>query len=141
MDVLERIRQRASAARKHVVLPEGEDDRTIVAARMCREQGVARVTLVGAETKIRERAAALGADLGDTPVVEPKESPRLEEYARILYERRRAKGVTMDEARRTAHRWRIRQPPDYDTRNRSIIRTQLARGGYRLAAVLRAIWP
>ena len=46
-----------------------------------------------------------------------------------------------DEARRTAHRWRIRQPPDYDTRNRSIIRTQLARGGYRLAAVLRAIWP
>jgi phosphate acetyltransferase len=102
MDALERIRQRAAAARKHVVLPEGEDDRTILAARMCREQNLARVTLVGAAAKIRDRAAALGVDLGDTPVVEPKESPKLEEYARILYERRRAKGVTADEARRIA---------------------------------------
>src|SRR5204863_29668 len=61
-----------------------------------------RVTLVGSAAKIRERAAALGVDLGDTPVVEPKESPKLEEYARLLYERRRAKGVTADEARRIA---------------------------------------
>ncbi len=102
MDVLERIRQRAAAARKHVVLPEGEEDRTIRAAAMCRERGVARVTLVGSAAKVRERAAALGVDLGDAPVVEPKESPKLEDYARLLYERRRAKGVTMDEARRAA---------------------------------------
>lgn len=101
MDALERIRQRAAAAHKHVVLPEGEDDRTIQAAAMCRQLRLARVTLVGGEAKIRERAAAIGADLGDTPIVEPKESPRFEEYARIFYERRRAKGVTMDEARRT----------------------------------------
>lgn len=46
-----------------------------------------------------------------------------------------------DEMRRTAHRWRIQQPPGYDDRNRPIVRTQLAKGGYRLAAVLRAIWP
>ena len=102
MDVLERIRQRAVGARKHVVLPEGEDDRTIQAARMCREQRLASVTLIGSEAKIRERASALGVDLGDTPVVEPKDSPKLKEYARLLYERRRAKGVTADEARRIA---------------------------------------
>ncbi len=102
MNVLERIRQRAAAAHKHIALPEGEDDRTIRASAMCREQGVARVTLVGSAAKIRERAAALGVDLGDTPVVDPKESPKLESYSALLYERRRAKGVTLDEARRLA---------------------------------------
>jgi phosphate acetyltransferase len=102
MNTLERIRQRAAAAQKHVVLPEGEDDRTIRAAAMIREQGVARVTLLGAEQKIRDRAGALGVSLGGTPVVEPKRSEHLERYASILYERRRAKGVTMDEARRLA---------------------------------------
>jgi phosphate acetyltransferase len=102
MDVLERIRQRAVEANKHIVLPEGEDDRTIQAAAMLRERRLARVTLVGSEEKIRSRSAALGAALGDTPIVEPKRSADLERYAAILYERRRAKGVTMDEARRLA---------------------------------------
>jgi hypothetical protein len=46
-----------------------------------------------------------------------------------------------DEARRTPHRWRIQQPQDYDARSRARVRTQLAKGGYRLAATLRAIWP
>jgi phosphate acetyltransferase len=102
MSVLENIRRRAVQARKHIVLPEGEDDRTIHAAGLCRAQSLARVTLVGSEAKIHERARELGVDLGSTVVVDPKTSPRLEEYSRILYERRRAKGLTMDEARRTA---------------------------------------
>jgi hypothetical protein len=46
-----------------------------------------------------------------------------------------------DETGRTPHRWRIEQPQGYDDRARPIVRTQLAKGGYRLAAVLRAIWP
>lgn len=46
-----------------------------------------------------------------------------------------------DDAGRVAHRWRIQQPPGYDERSRTIVRTQLAKGGYRLAAVLKAIWP
>jgi hypothetical protein len=46
-----------------------------------------------------------------------------------------------DEAKRTAHRWLIEQPSDYDARARPLMRQQLAAGGYRLAAVLRAIWP
>jgi hypothetical protein len=45
-----------------------------------------------------------------------------------------------DEAGRTPHRWRIQQPPGYDERSRARIRIQLAKGGYRLAALLRAIW-
>ena len=46
-----------------------------------------------------------------------------------------------DETGRTPHRWRIEQPSGYDDRSRVRIRTQLAKGGYRLAALLRAVWP
>jgi S1/P1 Nuclease len=46
-----------------------------------------------------------------------------------------------DESERTAHRWRIQQPPGYDNAARQIVPEQLAKGGYRLAAVLQAIWP
>lgn len=57
------------------------------------------------------------------------------------------RGVTIvgylgpDESGRIAHRWRIRQPPDYDDRARALVRQQLAKAGYRLAGVLNAIWP
>lgn len=46
-----------------------------------------------------------------------------------------------DNAKRTAHRWSIEQPDGYDDRARAVIRQQLAAGGYRLAAVLKSIWP
>jgi len=46
-----------------------------------------------------------------------------------------------DESGRTPHRWRIQQPAGYDERSREQVRMQLAKGGYRLAALLRAIWP
>ncbi|MBK6314661.1 MAG: phosphate acetyltransferase [Blastocatellia bacterium] len=100
MDVLSQIRQRAVAANTHIVLPEGDDDRTIRAASLIRAQSLARITLIGNEQTIRERAAALGVSFGDTPIVDPKSSPKLEDYAKLFYELRRSKGVTMDEARR-----------------------------------------
>ena len=46
-----------------------------------------------------------------------------------------------DDAGRTPHRWRIEQPAGYDDRSRASIRIQLAKGGYRLAAILKAVWP
>jgi S1/P1 Nuclease len=46
-----------------------------------------------------------------------------------------------DEAGRVPHRWRIEQPAGYDDRSRARIRIQLAKGGYRLAAILKGIWP
>ena len=49
--------------------------------------------------------------------------------------------VGPDAEKRNAHRWSIEQPSDYDARARPLIRQQLAMGGYRLAAVLKAIWP
>jgi hypothetical protein len=46
-----------------------------------------------------------------------------------------------DAAKRTAHRWLIEQPADYDDRARRIVPVQLAKAGHRLAATLKAIWP
>jgi hypothetical protein len=63
-------------------------------------------------------------------------------YARDVH-----RGVTIveylgqDEAGRTPHRWRIEQPPGYDGRARGLVRQQLAKAGYRLAATLTAVWP
>ena len=46
-----------------------------------------------------------------------------------------------DEAGRTPHRWRIEQPAGYDDRSRARVRLQLAKGGYRLSALLKSVWP
>lgn len=101
MDVLSQIRQRAADSNTHIVLPEGHDDRTIRAAALIRGQALARITLIGNEQTIRDRASAIGSSLGDSLIVDPKSSPKLEQYAKLFYEARRSKGITMDEARRT----------------------------------------
>jgi len=100
MDILQRLRGRAAVPPQHIVLPEGEDDRTIVAAARVIEERIARVTLLGDEEKVRSRAAALGVSLTNIPVIDHRRSPDLERYAHMFYETRRAKGVTLDEARR-----------------------------------------
>ena len=56
MTILERIRQRAAADQQHIVLPEGEDPRTVVAASICARERIARVTVLGSEEKIRASA-------------------------------------------------------------------------------------
>ena len=53
MNILERLRQRAAADPQHIVLPEGEDPRTVIAASICARERIARVTLIGSEEKIR----------------------------------------------------------------------------------------
>src|SRR5882672_7349671 len=98
MDILKKLRARAATRQQHIVLPEGEDDRTIVAASKITEERLAKITLLGDEEKIRSRAGALGVSLTNVPVLDHRKSPDLERYAREFYELRRARGVTMEEA-------------------------------------------
>lgn len=100
MNVLERIRQRARAHPRHIVLPEGEDERTLRAAAACVAERIARVTLIGREEVIRQKADQLGVNLHHIPIVDPARSQDLDEYAQLYYELRRAKGIAPDEARR-----------------------------------------
>lgn len=99
MQVLERIRARAASAPKHIVLPEGEDERTIRAASLCLQERLARLTLLGAEEMIRDKASKIGVALTGVSIIDPRKSPERELYAARYHEARRAKGVTLDEAR------------------------------------------
>jgi len=100
MQVLERIRARAASGPKHIVLPEGEDERTIRAASLCVQGRLANLTLIGAEDVIREKATKIGAALTGVSILDHRRSPDREQYAARYHEARRAKGVTLDEARR-----------------------------------------
>jgi phosphate acetyltransferase len=98
MQVLERIRARAASDPKHIVLPEGEDERTIRAASLCVAERIARVTLIGREEAIRSKASQMGLALTGVSLIDHRRAPERERYAMRYHEARRAKGVTLDEA-------------------------------------------
>jgi phosphate acetyltransferase len=99
MQVLERIRARAASDPKHIVLPEGEDERTIRAASLCMAERIARVTLIGREEVIRNNAAQTGLALTGVSILDHKRAKERDRYVMRYHELRRAKGVTLDEAR------------------------------------------
>src|SRR5882762_2618447 len=99
MDILERIRQRAAAKLQHIVLPEGNDPRIVIAAAMCARNRIARITLLGDEATIRETAQREEADLGGVEVVDHRRAPDFEKIGALFHEMRRAKGLMADEAR------------------------------------------
>lgn len=99
MDILERIRQRAASRPQHIVLPEGNDPRTVVAAADCSRRRIARITLLGNEEKIRATARDKQLDLGGVVIIDHLRTPEFEKMAALLHELRRAKGLMADEAR------------------------------------------
>ena len=88
------IIERAKADRRHIVLPEGNDDRILRAADQLLLRGVADLTVLGVERDIRARAAALGLTLPDVRIVDPLTSPYREEFAGTYHDLRKHKGVT-----------------------------------------------
>ena len=91
--------ERARANRKHIVLPEATDDRILEAAAILLRRGVADLTLLGEETKVRARASALGLDLDAAAVVSPTDPELVERFAAAYAEARAHKGMTVDKAR------------------------------------------
>jgi phosphate acetyltransferase len=101
MDILEQIRRRAAARLQHIVLPEGNDPRTVIAAAACAQRRIARITLLGDEARIRDTAQTEGVDLGGVEVIDHLRASDLEKFVSLFYELRRAKGMMTDEARTT----------------------------------------
>ena len=93
--------EQARANRKHVVLPEGEDDRILQAADQLLKQGVAELTILGDVDDMNRRAADLGLDLSGAHLVNHLESELAEEFAAEFAELRKKKGVIIEEARET----------------------------------------
>src|SRR5581483_605279 len=98
MEILEKLRARARTIPQHIVLFEGEEDRTLQAANLIEKGKLAELTLLGNPTKIHGRLEALGIQLSNAQVVHPSSSAKLEQYANILYDRRKSKGLTLEQA-------------------------------------------
>lgn len=96
--VLENIRQRAAADPQHVILPEGEDLRTIQAAEISARDRIAKITLLGSEEKIRQLAREAGATLNGVDILDHRKAGDFGRVASLYHELRRAKGVTLEEA-------------------------------------------
>ncbi|WP_370616336.1 phosphate acetyltransferase [Mumia sp. Pv 4-285] len=92
---------RATAERKHIVLPEGGEDRILRAADILLRRGVAELTLLGDPVTITARAARLGVDVSGARVVDPRTSDDREHFAQEYERRRRHRGVDLEEARTT----------------------------------------
>lgn len=99
MSYIDLIKDRARLDKKTIVLPESNDKRTLIAAAKIIEEGIADIIMIGDEEKIMDGAGWLEVDLDKVTVVDPKKTPKLEEYVNLLYETRKAKGMTCEKAR------------------------------------------
>ena len=88
------FRQRAKALGRHIVLPEGRDDRTLKAASALHSMNLCKVTLLGAPDSISERAQALDLDLSGISILDPDSGELAGELAGAFWELRRHKGIT-----------------------------------------------
>ncbi|HEV2927766.1 MAG TPA: phosphate acyltransferase, partial [Propionibacteriaceae bacterium] len=93
------LMERARADRKHIVLPESQDDRILEAAAILLRRGVADLTLLGEETPVRARASALGLDLDEARVQSPTDPELVERFAAEYAKARAHKGITVEKAR------------------------------------------
>lgn len=98
--ILEEIKAKAARLYKHIVLAEGEEERTVRAAVIMTQKKIAKITLVGDEKIIRSKYSDL--NLEGIEIENPKTSAKLEKYTQLLYELRKSKGMTMEEAKQTA---------------------------------------
>ena len=90
--------ERARAASAHLVLPEGAEERILMAAERIIARGIARLTLLGDEEVVRGVARQLGVDVSAASVVDPATSPLREEFAREYARLRAHKGITLETA-------------------------------------------
>lgn len=100
MDFVKELESKAAKAGKKIVLCEGEDKRVVEAAAKIVKEGIAKIVLVGNEAECKK--VAPNVDLSEIELVDPETSPKTAEYAKILYECRKAKGMTEEEAAKQA---------------------------------------
>lgn len=99
MDFITKIIENAKRNNKHIVLPEGLEERTLKAADKVLAEGIARLTLIGNPTAIRQKAQELGlSHIGKATIVDPANNPRKEAYIEIMLKLRQAKGLTREQA-------------------------------------------
>lgn len=103
MKLLDNIIARAKANKQRIVLPEGTEKRTITAADQLLNDGVADIILVGNVEEIKSLATSLDLkNIDKATIVDPISHPKKEEYANLLFELRKNKGMTIEKATKLA---------------------------------------
>lgn len=98
-----KLLDKARGLQKKIVLPEGEDPRTVRAAKRLIEEGIARPVLLGRPDRIRSLAEAAGFALPHTvPLLDPVASERRTDFAQVLFQLRKDRGLTYEQAREQA---------------------------------------
>ena len=99
MSYIDRIKEKAKADKRTIVLPETDDKRTLIAAAHIVEEGIADIIMVGDEGKIKDGAKWLEINLDGVKVINPNTTDKLDKYVNLLYETRKAKGMTPEKAK------------------------------------------
>ena len=101
MELIEQLIARAKASMQRIVLPEGTEERTLKAANQILTDGVADLILLGNPDEIRSLAKEWGlGNIEKATIIDPENHPKKEEYAQLLCELRKKKGMTIEEARK-----------------------------------------
>jgi len=98
-EFLQNLHARAAALQRRIAFPDAEDERTLRAVVTLHQRGIVRPVLIGNAEAIAQQAQRLGIVLEGIPILEPHRSLLTEPFAQQLYERRRHKGMTLEEAR------------------------------------------
>ena len=101
MSIIDTIKAKAKADVKHIVLPEGSEERTVQAARLITDQGIAKVTLIGKSEDIKAAAARFNVNVDDIAMIDPAASELYPGYCEKFAEMRAKKGVTLEQAQKT----------------------------------------
>ncbi|OPF51749.1 phosphate acetyltransferase [Clostridium baratii] len=100
MELMNKIWEAAKADKKKIVLPEGSESRTVVAAQKIAEEGIAMPILIGNKEEILKSAKEQGVELKGVEIIDPETSTNLDKYIEAFYELRKNKGMTMEKAER-----------------------------------------
>jgi phosphate acetyltransferase len=101
MNLIEKIRQQARSDCQRIVFPEGDEQRTVMAADAIIRERLCHVTLIAAHSEIENLARQYGLkNLEEARIIDPKDHPDKVKYMEILYDIRKEKGMTMEEAGR-----------------------------------------
>lgn len=103
MDLMNQIIARAKADKQRIVLPEGTEERTLKAADQLIADGVADVILIGNPTEIMDLAKSFElSNIDKATIVDPTNHEKQEVYANLLFDLRKSKGMTLEQAQKTA---------------------------------------
>lgn len=102
--LLQDIRSKAKRMKRHIVLPDATDERAIRAARICVDEELATISLVGKEDDIRAKAQQAGVSVDKIRIVDPEKSDKLNQFVNAYYDLRKEKGIQLEQAQQTMRR-------------------------------------